>query len=1679
MVTSDRHEGKAARNAYQKALSAYKDSLPPKEYAKITVPTKLEDLLETTQRIEEKHKTSRTIKLLANLYKGKVRLERFNKILEGGLKIMLGGELIWASINYVFTVVSESAETFAKLLDVFVTISEKMPQFEILSNTFEESPTVIDAVEALYTAIIKFWVAAVKYYRKRRLWLMPLYNNYSVLYHDLVSELNKQERRLRDTALVQHMFEAKEERIENKLRRRGTTFNTGLNVNRIVKWLSPSDIYEPDFFEADFEKANRKRHPGTCEWIKKKQLFRDWEKIDKGVLVIYGIPGAGKTILSSYLIQRLVHDIEPGSPKLGLYFYFDNKDEHKRSPAAAVRSLVYQLYSHLREQGRAKLMIQELELRMQNSANERSNNYDRLWAVFKAVIISDKLDVTVVLDAMDECNGPKTFIRDLKKLAASAKFRVIVTSRSDNHVVPVFAAGENTPALYITTEDVKKDIVSYIEAQVAKYGNLHCHPEVKDRVITALSTKSGGMFLWVYLMLKVLKGLGRVSDVIHALDTLPERLDDVYKRILVHLEESLKPGPKQFCQTVLRWIVSTSRPLLFNELVEALKAECRQSTSLFEEEHGFQDSLLYGKKDIELVCGSLVTVSGDSIRLIHLSTRDYLRSNPEAVAMQGPATRFLIDVPITQNRIALTCIDYLSSQQLRQGKNFYPKTQTRNSDLHSARSISVIRQSEIQGLKDANAFLEYAVLYWVDYLISTSKLSSQESMSRVEKFLVHEASITWLEVYLSIVGPEYAASRARQMAGMEGMSNLVYSWAGRLVALLDDYSITMTSVPQMIHSCFHPQGMEKVESHTKIQTLIQIQNSEQDLAYGINQAKIKDTNQKLPDNQSSSLSDIEKGAKSWIYFDPNLKLMYSTLINGTSMRLACQNALDGTRYRPTIDAEEESPSSEWAVRSVAVRPSGSHVAICFCPAGINGISGESFYRTVLWLIKDPSKQLGSDDWAERVLVDKTQTSLTRCPVQDSYRSEGRGSLLSFGNDATLICPGGIYNIFTEERLATSEDIFDSDPGVANTTFSKDRVARIRDLTRLEILTLNGFLVRTVDFPGSEVLQICAFGQSGRKIIMTYCDVTAGMDLRRIFCVHVDTGKRVRLQSRGVSRINYPQFTADEKSVVGRLGCLPDHHGSEIAIWCAKDGSVKYLYKNLDNQLSFCLNEREQSVIIVSSTGKMIVRGLHQEWNEREDREMMSSRAALATNGKTVTKIIQGRDFSNVTCTNISSESPELYQDTWDLQSISPRLKKSVHMKLEATSQSGLSVSPNCDVIAVKGQLIRSSDSNLQPMTDDCLNAITADQYFFSPTGQIIIGVEESTSNRILHIFKLDEKLNATAIKPAYIDGFIMDLTIAFHDKASMFALSYTAMDAMTGSMIMCTCIADVAGNEAEFQHLSGSFHQDLGFSQCGEYIYGNVSCDMDDPGGNDLEEPEESDYERYSSGSEHDLGQEAHDLHNNSRPPSAWDLPTRSFADDPHEEQHVEILRPDENVSQVNCQNNFYGDVDYYDTVCSNYSGDSDSGSNSKPPHYDHAAWPKLFPLSQISSNLRQQNGSASSATTAVTLALGSFYVYVPHICRLRMDDNSGILFLDKRRIHSLSKTSITGFKSRILCVVPDVYRRMAREEMQGVLLVWPRGEGGMEAGDGEVKVLLAPSGVGTGPVMIKTGLAGLGLLDF
>jgi hypothetical protein len=49
---------------------------------------------------------------------------------------------------------------------------------------------------------------------------------------------------------------------------------------------------------------NHKEH--TCQWIQRVDQSQDWLHLQRRLIWIHGIPGAGKTVLASYLIQQTI-----------------------------------------------------------------------------------------------------------------------------------------------------------------------------------------------------------------------------------------------------------------------------------------------------------------------------------------------------------------------------------------------------------------------------------------------------------------------------------------------------------------------------------------------------------------------------------------------------------------------------------------------------------------------------------------------------------------------------------------------------------------------------------------------------------------------------------------------------------------------------------------------------------------------------------------------------------------------------------------------------------------------------------------------------------------------------------------------------------------------------------------------------------------------------------------------------------------------------------------------------------------------------------------------------------------------------------------------------------------------------------------------------------------------------
>ena len=93
--------------------------------------------------------------------------------------------------------------------------------------------------------------------------------------------------------------------------------------DRVLDWLKLSDPSTNHF-------AARKKHePTTGDWFLRSEIFAASTEGNVKSVWLYGIPGAGKTILCSTIIERLKDICLVKTGHQLAYFYFDFSDANK------------------------------------------------------------------------------------------------------------------------------------------------------------------------------------------------------------------------------------------------------------------------------------------------------------------------------------------------------------------------------------------------------------------------------------------------------------------------------------------------------------------------------------------------------------------------------------------------------------------------------------------------------------------------------------------------------------------------------------------------------------------------------------------------------------------------------------------------------------------------------------------------------------------------------------------------------------------------------------------------------------------------------------------------------------------------------------------------------------------------------------------------------------------------------------------------------------------------------------------------------------------------------------------------------------------------------------------------------------------------------------------------------
>lgn len=236
--------------------------------------------------------------------------------------------------------------------------------------------------------------------------------------------------------------------------------------------------------------ASRKLHqPGSNTWALNAAAFTEWKTTPGQVLWLHGIPGAGKTIICSTIIDH-VEEICKAQPGARLaYYYFDFGDQSSQNLGHVLRCLLWQLSSQ-------DLFVSAPVLDLYAASdNGRKQVSDERLASTLSKVLQGIQQAFIILDALDECAEEERhhfFDLLLDHIGSGpAKANFLITSRKEPDIAERMGELREVVKLHampVLTGDVATDIRLYVATQLSTqratraWDNQALRKEVEDTI---------------------------------------------------------------------------------------------------------------------------------------------------------------------------------------------------------------------------------------------------------------------------------------------------------------------------------------------------------------------------------------------------------------------------------------------------------------------------------------------------------------------------------------------------------------------------------------------------------------------------------------------------------------------------------------------------------------------------------------------------------------------------------------------------------------------------------------------------------------------------------------------------------------------------------------------------------------------------------------------------------------------------------------------------------------------------------------------------------------------------------------------------------------------------------------------------------------------------------------------
>jgi len=818
----------------------------------------------------------------------------------------------------------------------------------------------------------------------------------------------------------------------------------------MVLWLHPFDA------ESDLQKLRKDRTPDTCGWLQKKDVFELWRNdATSGVLWVSGIPGSGKSILGSYIVDQLRLKTEETDATRLVFFFCSSRSDNRRASTHILRSLVYQLTLQQPE------LWEIVEKEFSKSTSPAADVFEELWSIFLAMLRAAK-HVLCVIDGLDECQNREedgtlersVFAQRLLALCDDSGFsiKVLLTSRNEPDIASTFKGNKFVRSLSITTDDVAHDIHAFISSKVSTDETFQSLPqETQELIIRTLSKNASGMFVWARLMLQLLEEADSPEAIESTLQKLPRKLVDLYDRILGDIADRLSEsdGLRDLGGFILIWVLYSTRQLSITELAEARQIvpgcpELNKKRKPF--------SLVSFRRLVQKACSPLIEVRDDGLlQLAHHTTREYLLGcSKKLFDIIQPASAFQVEgvgEVDPHSFLFEHCLAYMSTSSFK-GPLLGTTKRFRSKDSAEIRLT--------------HPMLEYMSTNWLLH----AQNSCSDHFTKIRPFLASPNVATWIEAILvqagvpnlATVGDLLNIRDANQGALIED-AKWIKEWFNKLQKTIFTWGGTLSETPSEIHHLYLPGLLPDIDREVKLQRMTKLQ---------------------YPTGWRPELKLIRKG-DTFVVRKP-YAFAFSSNRNYSPMMME-----QVTRYHwLSMQEVGQIPTAKWngrrqVVTQIQLSESAQYILVVWL--------SYSSLITHVWSVSEE----GFDPlpWSDAGTVDYVEggTGVPGIPYSSYDRYRGRGFYNScrcaaFSLDERYInTPSGRYELLTGSKSPVPPCCRDIEVRCASWSVFGDRIACARVGKGVEVYEHGGRLVGSLEQEHLGRATIKDFSQNGRYVLL--------------------------------------------------------------------------------------------------------------------------------------------------------------------------------------------------------------------------------------------------------------------------------------------------------------------------------------------------------------------------------------------------------------------------------------------------------------------------------------------------------------------------------------------------------------------------------------------------------------------